>query len=199
MKRAIIYIHGKGGNILEAMHYEPIFSDTKVIGFDYKSQYPWEAVFEFPEYFREIKKDYDSVSIIANSIGAYFAMLALNNEDIAKAYLISPVVDMEKLIRDMMMWANVSEDELLRKREIETSFGETLSYDYLIYAHNHPIDYKVPTAILYGSEDHLTSIKTITDFAKRINAKLTIMDGGEHYFHTDEQMAFLDKWLIAEK
>ena len=29
-----------------------------------------------------------------------------------KAYFISPVVDMERLIADMMIWANVTEDEL---------------------------------------------------------------------------------------
>ena len=196
MKNAVIYIHGKGGNIEEANHFEDIFKDYDVIGFDYKSQYPFEAMEEFPEYLREIKKKYESIILIANSIGAYFAMLALDGEDIAKAYLISPVVDMERLIRDMMMWANVSEKELKNKKEIATSFNESLSYDYLIYAHEHPLNWHVPTEILYGSKDHLTSYQTISDFANRVGAKLMVMDNGEHYFHTAEQMAFLDNWLI---
>ena len=33
------------------------------------------------------------------------------------------------------------------------------------------------------------------DFARKIGAPLTVMDGGERWFHTAEQMAFLDKWV----
>ena len=32
-------------------------------------------------------------------------------------------------------------------------------------------------------------------FAARIGAPLTVMPGGEHWFHTPEQMAFLDAWI----
>jgi hypothetical protein len=39
------------------------------------------------------------------------------------------------------------------------------------------------------------SIDTITNFAKKHNASLTIMENGEHWFHTEEQMAFLDNWI----
>ena len=36
MKNAVIYIHGKGGNSVEAEHYKKFFSDEyKIIGFDY--------------------------------------------------------------------------------------------------------------------------------------------------------------------
>ena len=59
-----------------------------------------------------ICKNYKSVQVIANSIGAYLAMNALSDKQIEKAYFISPVVNMEKLITDMMLWANVTEDEL---------------------------------------------------------------------------------------
>ena len=57
------------------------------------------------------------LEIIANSIGAYFAINALANQQIEKAYFISPVVDMERLIADMMIWANVTEDELKEKKK----------------------------------------------------------------------------------
>lgn len=32
-------------------------------------------------------------------------------------------------------------------------------------------------------------------FAKRIGATLTVMKDGEHRFHTNEQMQFLDDWI----
>ena len=109
--------------------------------------------------------------------------------------LISPIVDMERLILDMMLWENVSEEELSIKKEIETSFGETLSWEYLSYVRGNPVYWDIPTEILYGKKDNMTSFSTMTDFSKKINANITIMSGGEHWFHTKEQMYFLDNWI----
>ena len=116
MDKAVIYIHGKGGNAEEAIHYKPLFSNCDVIGLDYTAQFPWEAKEEFPLLFNSIYRNYKTVEVIANSIGAYFAINALSNQQIEKAYFISPVVDMERLIADMMIWANVTEDELKEKK-----------------------------------------------------------------------------------
>ena len=85
MDKAVIYIHGKGGDAEEAIHYKPLFSDCDVIGLDYTAQFPWEAKKEFPLLFSSICENYRSVEIIANSIGAYFAINALSNQQIEKA------------------------------------------------------------------------------------------------------------------
>ena len=116
---------------------------------------------------------------------------------IEKAFFISPIVDMEKLITDMMQWANVTPAELESRGVIHTAFGEDLSWDYLRYVQSHPVSWTVPTKILYGSRDNLTSPETIRDFAKKHNAVLSIMEGGEHWFHTEEQMRFLDGWILG--
>ena len=55
--------------------------------------------------------------------------------------------------------------------------------------------WNVPTCILYSEHDNLTSIETVFAFAKRYHADLTVMPGGEHWFHTEEQMQFLDHWI----
>lgn len=195
MKDLVIYIHGKGGNIEETNHYQSIFRESDVIGFDYKSQTPWEAEIEFPILYDRYAKSYDSVILIANSIGAYFAMLSLAEKNISQALFISPIVDMEKLIADIMKQSNIAEDELKSKKEVETEFGETLSWEYLSYVKNHSIRWSVPTSILYGEKDNLTSKESITKFAEQIGATLTIMGNGEHWFHTDEQLKFLDTWV----
>ena len=36
MKNLVIYVHGKGGNADEALHYKSLFPDADVRGFDYK-------------------------------------------------------------------------------------------------------------------------------------------------------------------
>ena len=196
MENAIVYIHGKGGNAEEALHYKQFFPDCDVIGFDYKSQTPWDAKEEFSLYFDSLRTKYKSIRIIANSIGAYFAMNALSTAQIEKAYFISPIVNMEQLITDMMQWAGVTGDELKEKGLIETSFGETLSIDYLNWVRQHPFSWTVPTAVLYGSKDHMQSMDTIMTFTKNCGADLTVMENGEHWFHTEEQMTFLDEWIV---
>ena len=50
---------------------------------------------------------------------------------------------------------------------------------------------------LYGERDELTDMRTITEFAEKSGAALTVMPGGEHWFHTDEQLRFLDRWISA--
>ena len=117
MDKAILYIHGKGGNPKEAEYYKALFEEYDVIGFDYSSQSPWEAKKEFPRLFDNLCGTYETVTVIANSIGAFFAMSALADSKIEKAYFISPVVDMERLIRNMMQWANVTEDDLQNRKK----------------------------------------------------------------------------------
>ena len=195
MKPLVIYVHGKGGNADEALHYKSLFSEADVLGFDYKAETPWDAKKEFSVYFDSVAAGYNEVTLIANSIGAFFSMNALGSKPIKRAYFISPMVNLEKLICDMMMWAGVSEEELREKKTVPTNFGETLSWEYLCYVRENSIKWLIPTKILYGSNDNLTSLETMREFAQKIGAPLTIMDGGEHWFHTAEQMAFLDKWI----
>ncbi len=126
------------------------------------------------------EKQCKHLTLIANSIGAFFALSSLDETLVDRAYFISPVVDMENLICNMMQWSNVTEQELAEKREITTDFGETLSWEYLCYVRQHPIIWNVPTCILYGEHDNLTSIETVSAFAKRYHADLTVMPGGEH-------------------
>lgn len=195
MKELLVYVHGKGGSAEEAERYRALFMRGDVLGFDYCAQTPWEAKNEFQSVFNALGKNYDRITLLANSIGAFFSMSALTESHIDKALFISPIVNMEKLICDMMTWAQVTEDELQRRGEIPTEFGETLSWEYLSYVRTNPIKWAVPTAILYGDKDNLTSLSTVTAFAEETGATLTVMAGGEHWFHTDEQLAFLDEWF----
>jgi len=192
---AVIYIHGKGGSAAECEHYKSLFPDCEVIGLDYQTFTPWETGKEIHIAVEELKSKYENVILIANSIGAFFSMNAGIDDMIQKAYFISPIVDMEKLITNMMQWANVTEQELESEGVIHTDFGEDLSWEYLSYVRSYLITWHAPTQILYGSNDLLTSLGTISDFANKHQATLTVMEGGEHWFHTEDQMQFLDRWI----
>lgn len=171
MKDVIIYFHGKGGSAEEAEHYRSLCPGYEVLGMDYSSDLPWENREEIAATYDRAREKYDKVVLIANSIGAFFAMHALQDRKAEKALLISPVVNMEKLIGDMMGWAGVTEAELREKQEIETSFGETLSWKYLCYVREHPIRWNCPTEILYAEKDNLTSFETVSVFAERWAAR----------------------------
>ena len=197
MKHIMIYVHGKGGSAAEAEHYKALFPEAEVLGFDYRAQTPWEAKEEFPQFFEKQRKQCDRLTLAANSIGAFFSMSSLDETLIDRAYFISPVVDMKNLIENIMLWTGVSERELAEKQEIPTQFGETLSWAYLTYVREHPVLWQVPTRILYGAHDNLTSLETIRAFAEKTGAELTVMPDGEHWFHTERQMQFLDQWIVT--
>ncbi len=198
MKKAIIYVHGKGGNASEADYYKKLCPGYDIYGIDYTECLPWIVREQIKTKYDELTKQYDEISLITNSIGTFFAMLALQKCELRKAYCISPILNMERLITDMMCWAGVSEDELKEKKEIATDFGETLSWEYLCYVRNNPVKWTIPTAVLYAGNDNLTARTTVDEFVKHHNASLTVMENGEHWFHTKEQLDFLDEWMKKE-
>lgn len=97
---------------------------------------------------------------------------------------------MEHLIEDMLNRVNITEAELRQKGTLVTVFGKILSWEYLSWVRAHPLNWNTPTHILYGSNDNLQSPEDIKVFASKINADITIMLDGEHWFHTPEQMRF---------
>lgn len=150
---------------------------------------------EFPDFFDLATSQYNKIYLMANSIGAYYSMLSLENKSIEKAMFISPIVDMEKVILNMMAQSNISEANLRKRKEITTSSGTHLSWRYLSHARNNPIIWNIPTHILYAENDNITSLETMMNFANKIGATVTVMNHGEHWFHTEEQMNFLDNWF----
>lgn len=143
-----------------------------------------------------INKKYKVISLYACSLGAYFSLVAYQDIKFSNCLFVSPILDMEKLIQNMIKWANISEKELKEKGEIDTSFGETLSWDYYQYVRNHPIKkWNNKTSILYGENDKLTEKYVIKSFVEKYNCQIDVMIGGEHYFHTPDQLSYLDDWI----
>jgi len=138
----------------------------------------------------------DNISVFACSMGAYFSLLAYRDESLKQCLFLSPVVNMERIINNMMTWFGVSEDRLKTEKEISTPIGQTLYWDYYCYVKEQPIVvWDKATSILYGSEDNLCEIDVVAAFAKRFDCDLEVMEHGEHYFHTEEQLQYFRQWL----
>ena len=56
MRQLVLYIHGKGGNAMEADHYKTLFAGYDVIGIDYHADNPWDAISEFKEFFHRYRQ-----------------------------------------------------------------------------------------------------------------------------------------------
>ncbi len=142
------------------------------------------------------KEKYDEINIWACSMGAYFSLLAYKDENINKCIFLSPVVNMKKIIDNMMLWSNTTERKLQEKQEIKTSFGQTLYWDYYQYVKQNPITkWNKETYILYGDKDNMQDMDTIKKFSNTFNCNLTVLENGEHYFHTEEQLNYYKTWL----
>ena len=191
----ILFVHGQGGNAGEADYYRPFFPESDVYGFDYQAANPWEAEPEFMAEIKRLSGKYRTIRLIATSIGAYFSMNAGIGAYVEKACFISPIVNLERLIMDKIRRAGTTEEELKRRKVIPLEFEEDLNWNYLQYVRGHKINWEVPTEILYGSRDHLQSIDTIREFAERTSAKVTVIEGAEHWIHTEEEMKLLDQWM----
>ena len=202
-----LYIHGKSGKKEEAESFAAIACEAgfQVLSFDLPEHgersnekdtfNPWTAVSEFRRIFSFAKERWDEISIRANSIGACFSLLAFAEESINRCLFVSPILDMESLILKMMQWSGVTEEQLEKEQVISTDIGETLSWKYLSYVRSHRIlKWGAPTLILFGSEDHLTERSTVDSFSTHYQCRLTVMDGGEHWFHTQEQLTYLEDW-----
>ena len=198
-KEAILFLYGLGGSAEEAEHYRPLFPGCDVIGLDYHGIAPWDAGEEIRNAVLKLCGTYKSVSLIGYSLGAFLAMCAGVDTLLKRAYFISPVVDMEELILMLMAQDGVTEEALKEEGTIPGSFGLVHSWDYLCCVREHPVEWNVPTAILYAEHDDLTPYETIAAFAEAHDASLTVMPNGEHWFHTGEQMAFLDEWFLKER
>lgn len=206
--RLFLYIHGKGGNKEEAAAFSEIACQRgfQVLSIDLpehgqrKSEIdtfnPWHAVPELKMIMEYAKEHWQNISLFANSIGAWFSMLGFSNEPLEQCLFLSPVVDMKYLVSKMMKWANVSETQLQNEQIIPTNFGETLSWNYWKYILENPIvKWNFPTQILYGEFDNLIDRDTIESFSHKFNCNLTVMENGEHWFHTSEQLEVLNAWV----
>ena len=142
------------------------------------------------------KEKYDEISIWACSMGAYFSLLAYKDETIKQCIFLSPVINMKVIIDNMMLYNNIDENQLREKQEIKTDFGQTLYWDYYLFVKEHPIVYwNKKTYILYGTKDNMQKQSIIQAFSDDFNCELTMLEDGEHFFHTEKQLNDYKKWL----
>ena len=197
-KKVVVYIHGLHGSAKESEDFAFLSDRYDVAGLDYQDGNPWELKDVIRDEFAKLTENYKEIVVIANSIGAFYAYEYLSDFNIKHAFFISPIADMFQIVFNTMMKEGVHRKELEEKRIITCKDGTMLSFDFYQHVSNYEDDWKAPTDVLYGSNDELVYIENIADFlANHPNSKLTIKQGSEHWFHTDEEKTFIKNWILS--
>jgi uncharacterized protein len=158
----------------------------------------WNSMHDLDSVMTYARQEWPDISITAVSLGAFFSLMAYQEQKLHRCLFVSPILDMVQLIRKLMADDGVTEQELEQKKQIPSASGELLDWEYYRFVCSHPVcTWSVPTYILYGGMDRLTDRTTAEAFSQRFGCHLTIAENSEHWFHTPEQLAVLDRWIIS--
>ncbi len=91
----------------------PEHGDRK--GVDYALN-PQNVAADVNKILHELEEQTKTFSLFGCSIGAYFGMLACQNKPIEHSLFLSPIVDMQELIENMLLWSGLTKADLQRKR-----------------------------------------------------------------------------------
>ena len=119
-RKVYLYVHGKNGSAAEAARFARTACPAgwQVLAVDLPEHgtrknspeklVPWVVTRELQAVYARMQPVWKQIRVYGVSIGAWFAMQALQTQTPEKALLVSPVVDMEKLILDLMQQAGVT-------------------------------------------------------------------------------------------
>lgn len=207
-EKAYLFVHGKLSSKDAAAAFAQIAQEKgyQTLSFDLPQHGGRAGEFERCDIWngtRDLKRMCDAafarwqkVSLFGCSLGAYFSLHVCGNYPIRNCLFQSPIVDMEYLIRQMMVWFGVTEERLEREREVDTPI-DVLSWDYFQYVLDHPITrWDIPTAILYGGRDNLQSRQVMQTFANRFHCRLTVSECSEHLFMQPSDAPIVEDWMV---
>lgn len=205
--RIYLYVHGKSSckeyaeefaKIAEEKGYQTLSFDLPAHG-ERKSENRrcdiWNGMQDLTLIGDYVFSNWSEVSLFACSLGSFFSLNTYGERNFQKCLFQSPIVDMEYLIHQMMLWSHVSEEQLFTEKEIETPL-DLLSWDYYQYVREHSrYHWDFPTYILYGAKDNLQSLPVMKRFADRYGCQLSVSENSEHPFMAKEDIPIVANWI----
>lgn len=207
-KRCIVAVHGSQSSkedaaiAMVARYGEP--KGAQVLSFDLpghgeRRDQPCkfaECAADFKQVTDYARGIWGEIDLFGISLGAYLGLTATADAGWKRAWLLSPVVDMEGLVESMLRQNRIDAAQLEQRRIVEAADGQPIYWEDYCYVREHPIEqWPVTTSILCGGKDALCPRDTIESFAARFGCQLEVAPDAPHYFHTEEHMTLLGKWL----
>lgn len=154
----------------------------------------WNGIRDVTRMCQAVFEGWKEAGLYGCSLGAFFSLHVCGAYPFQNCLFQSPIVDMESLIRQMMLWFDVPEQRLKQEREVDTPI-DLLSWDYFQYVLSHPIEkWSIPTSILYGGKDELQSRQVMQSFAERFGCRLTVSEFSEHPFMQPSDLPIVENW-----
>ena len=155
----------------------------------------WNGVHDLTVVADYVFSRWRKVNLFACSLGAFFSLHAYPEYLFQKCLFQSPILDMEYLIGQMMLWFGISEQQLEREQEIDTPI-DVLSWKYYRYVKEHPIEiWNHPTSILFAGKDNLQSREVVNQFASKFGCQLTVAENSQHPFMEAEDIPLVENWF----
>lgn len=206
--KVYIYVHGKLQNkrtaesfagIAEKKGFQTLSFDLPQHGDRAGESVPcdiWNGIEDLQKIYDYAAKRWKKIALFGCSIGAFFALHAYKNIPLEKCLFLSPIIDMDYLIRQMFIWFDTNEEQLREKGTIPTPV-ETLSWKYYCYVKENPIEkWSTPAHILFGRKDVMQNEKIMQDFIKQFDGTLTVSQNSEHAFLSPQDNEKIKQWLI---
>lgn len=206
-EKVYIHVHGKMSgkesaeefaSIAENKGYQTVSFDLPMHGEQTNPEKRcdvWNGIRDLNVIGDYVFSNWKEVSLYACSLGAYFSLHAYQNRNFRRCLFQSPIVDMEYLIGQMMLWFGITEQRLCEEKEIETPI-DLMTWNYYQYVKANPVTvWHVPGSILYAGNDTLQSRAVIEQFAQRFHCSLTVAEDSDHPFMEERDYPIVTKWM----
>ena len=206
--KVYLYIHDKYGCKEDARKfYEVVKEDGwQVLAMDMpehgerkggpEMMNPWTLVPELALLHSYALDRWSTICLKASGLSAYFCLCAYPRTYFDKVLFVSPIIDMMKSIDDTLVLSGITPEELREKKAVKSCFGETLSMDYYLYAHDHPIkNWISPTEILHGEKDPKSDLETAARFVESFDCKMTVLKNHGKVMPVDADLPELTAWI----
>lgn len=207
--RAVIGVHGQFsnkrdpimaqcGDVIASRGDQLITFDLPTHGDrqDDKAFNPMEASPEVRTFAQLARSQSTEIGLLANSIGAYFSLCDTPAGTFERAWLVSPLLDLEYYIWDMMAEYSVTNEQLEAETEINTPRG-VLEWPYLRFVEKHPARLDIPSWIIRGDQDEVVPLGTLSRFVGAPGVELVQIEGGQHFLgrppYLDTVMAWFEE------
>ena len=134
------------------------------------------------------------IGLRAHSIRAYFSLCDTSAGTFERVWLVSPLLDLEYYIWDMMAEYSVTDEQLEAQTVIDTPRG-VLDWPYLRFVEEHPAKLDTPIWIIRGDQDEVVPLGALSRFVGAPGVELVQVEGGKHFLGRPPYLDTLVAWF----
>ncbi len=205
--RAVVGVHGQFSNKLDPVmsHCGDVIAlrGDQLITFDLpthgdrQDDKAFTAMAANPEVraFAQLARSQSTeVGLLASSIGAYFSLCDTPAGTFERAWLVSPLIDLEYYIRDVMAEYSVTDEQLEAETVIDTPRA-VLEWPYLRFVEDHPARLGIPSWIIRGDQDGMVPLDALSRFVSAPGVELVQIEGGQHFLGQPPHLGTVVAWF----